>query len=234
MKYRIIRKIPRSSDDNEICKRLSVLGVATVSEVQNKQGVLVPEIRPILNDMAVSGTAITVKCFDADNLMLHAAIENIQNGDFLVVSTNQETRNGYFGELMATACKSRGASGLVIDGGVRDTSELKKIGFPVWSRYICVTGTTKCNPGWVNENIVCGGVLVKPGDYILADNDGVVVIDRASVNEVLKSAEERRDKEMITRKRLLSGESSLDIYDLRKKLEAIGVKYENTKEEVVR
>lgn len=229
MNYSVKTKIPRSPSDEQTCDRLAKFGVATVSESQKKQGVLDPAIRPVIPGRSVSGVAVTVKCFDADNLMLHLAIGECRRGDFLVVSTNTQTRNGYFGELMATSSMARGISGIVIDGGVRDTKSLIDLGFPTWSRYICVTGTSKTNPGWVNSPIECGGASVHPGDFIVADDDGVVVVPRDSVNEVLENCEERTTRENNVRQRLRNGELAIDIYDLRTTMQKIGVKREHEK-----
>ena len=229
MNYSVKNKIPRSTSDEKNCQRLAKFGVATVSECQKKQGVMDPAIRPVVPGKSVSGVAVTVKCFDADNLMLHLAIAECTKGDFLVVSTNTQTRNGYFGELMATSSIARGISGIVIDGGVRDTKSLIDLEFPTWSRYICVTGTSKTNPGWVNSPIVCGGVDVHPGDFIVADDDGVAVVPRDSVDEVLENCEDRTTRENNVRERLRNGELAIDIYDLRTNLQKIGVKFENGK-----
>ncbi|MEM0134864.1 MAG: 4-carboxy-4-hydroxy-2-oxoadipate aldolase/oxaloacetate decarboxylase [Thermoplasmatales archaeon] len=226
MSYSVNWKIPRSTEDSIICSELAQFGVATVSECQDKQGVMDPGIRPVVYGKSVSGVAVTVKCFDADNLMLHAAIGICARGDILVVSTNSQTRNGYFGELMATSSISRGIIGVVIDGGLRDTRRIRDLGFPSWSRYISVTGTSKTNPGWVNVPVVCGGIGVSPGDYIVADDDGVAVVPRGTVQEVIARCKSRVIKEEEVRKRLANGELSIDIYNLNETIKKIGVKNE--------
>ncbi len=223
MKYVIVKNIPRGSDDLEISAKLASFGVATVAESQEKQNVMDSEIRPIQLGRSITGTAVTVRTSDADNLMIHAAIEYCQKGDVLVVSTLSETRNGYFGELMATACKKRGVTGLIIDGGVRDTKQLRDIGFPVWSRYVNVTGTSKSKPGWVNVPISAGNVNVNPGDFVVADDDGVVVVRRESVREVLSNANAREDKEKLTRQKIAQGELSMDFYSLRKVIQDLHI-----------
>ncbi|MDA8054816.1 MAG: 4-carboxy-4-hydroxy-2-oxoadipate aldolase/oxaloacetate decarboxylase [Thermoplasmatales archaeon] len=208
--------MPRSGDDLEICRLLASFGVATVAESQEKQNVMDSEIRPIQTGKSIAGTAITVRSSDADNLMIHAAIEYCQKGDLLVVSTLSETRNGYFGELMATACKRKEVAGLIIDGGVRDTKRLREIDFPVWSRYVNVTGTSKSKPGWVNIPISAGNVTVNPGDFVVADDDGVVVVRRENIREILNAAKAREEKENATRQKIAKGELSMDFYSLRK------------------
>lgn len=229
MSFSFRSHIPRSADDRMISAKLASFGVATVSECYDKQGVMDPLIRPIAHGNPIAGVAVTVKCFDADNLMLHAAISICKPGDLLVVSTNTQTMNGYFGELMATSAKSIGIVGLVIDGGIRDTRALIDMEFPVWSRYICVTGTSKTNPGWVNSPIVCGGVSVLAGDFVVADDDGVVAVPRDSVGEVIEKCESRTKREDEVRERLKKGELSMNIYNLKAKMESLGVKYENEK-----
>lgn len=227
MTYKIIRDIPRSEEDESICNELANFGVATVAESQEKTGVLDSAIRPIQSGTSISGTAVTVRCADGDNLMLHAAIEYCQKGDILIVSTMSETRNGYFGELMATACKKRGVVGLIIDGGVRDTKNLREIPFPVWSRHVCVTGTSKNRAGWVNVPITCGNVTVNPGDYVTADDDGVVVTSRASVSRVTTNARKRLEKEAGVKKKIADGQLSVDFYSLRSVIEQLGIEIEN-------
>ena len=224
MTHEINKLIPRSKEDRAICSRLTSYGVATVSESQEKTNVMDPGIRPIQTGKSVSGVAVTVCTADADNLMIHAAIEYCQEGDILVISTLSETRCGYFGELMATACKMKGIAGLVIDGGVRDTKQLREMGFPVWSRYVNVTGTSKVKPGWVNTPITAGNVTIYPGDFITADDDGVVVTRRERIDEVLSAAEAREKKEEGTRKKIREGQLSVDFYSLRDILRNLNIK----------
>lgn len=225
MSYEIIRDIPRSEKDSEYCRRLAEFGVATVSEAQNKSGVMDVGISPIQRDVSVCGVAVTVECTAPDNLMIHASLETLKPGDILVVKTPTDSKNGYFGELMAHSVIRRGAVGLVIDGGVRDTKQLRELGFPVWAKYINVIGTTKKSPGNINKPIKCGEVEVNPGDYLVADDDGIVVVKRANVQTVVKNSEERVKKERITRSRIDNGELSIDFYNLRPVLEDLGVKY---------
>ena len=181
------------------------------------------DIRPVISKTSVSGTAVTVKCSDGDNLMIHAALEYCRRGDFLIVSTISTTRNGYFGELMATAAQKKGVVGIVIDGGVRDTNRLEEIGFPAWSRYVCVAGTSKMKPGWVNTPITCANVLVNAGDFVTADGDGVVVTRREDVNSVLSRAEERLRRERGVKERISRGELSVDYYSLRSVIEGLEI-----------
>jgi len=225
VKFEIVREIPRSEKDLEYCRKLAEFGVATVSEAQNKTGVMETYIQPIQRGTSVCGVAVTVDCVAPDNLMIHASLEFLRPGDILVVSTPPSSRNGYFGELMAHSAMRRGAVGLVIDGGVRDTKQLRELSFPAWARYIHVTGTTKKSPGNVNKPINCGGIEVHPGDFVVADDDGAVVVKRKDVLTVLKNSEERVKKEEVTRKRIDNGELSVDFYNLRPILQEIGVVY---------
>lgn len=227
MSFKIVKNIPHSPEDEVILSELAGFGVATVAESQDKSNVMDAAIRPIQSGKSIAGTAVTVRCADADNLMIHAAIEYCKPGDVLVVSTMSETRNGYFGELMATACKKRGVSGLIIDGGVRDTKNLRDLEFPVWSRYVCVTGTSKNRPGWVNVPITCGNVTVSPGDFITADDDGVVVTKRAAIKDVVSKARTREEKEEGVRSKIRDGQLSVDFYSLRKVIEQLGIETEN-------
>ena len=228
----VIKNIPRSPDDGKILDKLSRLSVASLAESQGKRNVMDQGIRPVISGTRVAGKAITVQCFDADNLMIHAAVEFCKKGDILVVSTLSETRNGYFGELLARSYMGAGAVGLIIDGGVRDVKDLRKIGFPVWSRYVNVVGTSKKNPGSVNVPIVCGNVKICAGDFVVADDDGVVVIERNDVYETIKKAEERDKREEETRKRIERGELGVDFYGLRKVITSLGIEYLDNIEEI--
>jgi 4-hydroxy-4-methyl-2-oxoglutarate aldolase len=216
MKPVVVREIARPSA--EIVKRLGELGVATVHEAQSRTGLMRPYMRPIYPSARVAGSAITVLCHPGDNLMIHVALDVAQPGDVLVVATLSESTDGMFGELLATSCQARGVLGLVIDAGVRDVADLTSMNFPVWSKAISAQGTVKATPGSVNVDIVCAGAIVHPGDAIIGDIDGVVVVRRESVDEVLRSSEERAAKEAAVRKRLAAGELGLDIYNLRGKL----------------
>lgn len=223
MTYTLNKTIPRSKDDLKISNILASHGVATIAESQEKTNVMDPGIKSIQRGKSVSGVAVTVRCSDADNLMIHAAIEYCNKGDILVVSTMSETRCGYFGELMATACKRRGVAGFVIDGGVRDTKRLRDMEFPVWSRYVNVMGTSKNRPGWVNVPITAGNVLINPGDFVTADDDGIVVTRREDVNSVLDAAKARENREEATRKKIENGELSVDFYSLREVMSKLNI-----------
>lgn len=228
MKPRIIRSISRA--DAGVIRLLGELGVATVHEAQSRTGLMQPYMRPIYTAARVAGPAITVLCPPGDNLMIHAAIEVCRAGDVLVVATMAEADGrswGMFGDLLATSCRGRGIAGLVIDSGVRDTADLRAMQFPVWSKTIFAQGTVKAGAGSVNIPIVCAGAQVDPGDVIIGDADGVVVVKRSAAAEAAKTGEERRVKEVRTRARLTAGELGIDIYGLRDKLAALGVEYED-------
>jgi 4-hydroxy-4-methyl-2-oxoglutarate aldolase len=223
MKPVIKRSIERP--DSAAVRLLGELGVATVHEAQNRSGLMRPYMRPIYPAARVAGPAVTVSCQPGDNLMIHASIDVVQPGDVLVVAPTAESSDGMFGELLAESCRAHGVVGLVIDAGVRDVSELTAMAFPVWSQAISAQGTVKATAGSVNILIVCAGALVRPGDVIVGDQDGVVVVPREQAQEVAKLGEQRRAKEERTRERLRSGEKGLDIYGLRAKLKELGVEY---------
>jgi len=226
MKPIIVKEIPRSPEDSKIAETLKELGVATIAEAQEKTGLLDPSIRPIQQGVRIAGTAITVKCFDGDNLMLHAALEFAKPGDIIMLTTySGNSMHGMFGELLALECQVMGIVGLITDAGVRDVNSLRQMKFPVWSKYITALGTSKNRPGWVNVPITIGGVLVKPGDFVVADDDGVVVIQRERVKEVLENAKKRAENEEKTRKRILAGELTLDIYNFRSMIKSLGIEY---------
>ena len=210
------------ADDRAIA-RLAECGVATVHEAQARTGLLAPYIRPIDNAARVAGSAVTVLCGAGDNLMIHAALAVVQPGDVLVVATTSESTHGMFGELLGESCRARGVAGLVIDAGVRDTVELRATGFPVWSRAISAQGTSKTFPGTVNMRIVCAGASVSPGDVVIGDADGVVIVPREMASAVADAADQRLAREKETRARLRAGELGLDIYGLRGVLAARGV-----------
>jgi 4-hydroxy-4-methyl-2-oxoglutarate aldolase len=223
MKAIIVRNVERP--DASLIRRLGEFGVATVHEAQGRTGLLRPYMRPIFLGARIAAPAVTVLCHAGDNLMIHAAIEVCKPGDVVVVATKSESTDGMFGELLATSFQAHGIAGLVIDAGVRDVAELTAIGFPVFSKAICAQGTVKETAGSVNVDIVCAGALVRPGDVIVADIDGVVVVPRRAVAKVVTRCEERSAKEAKTRERLRSGELGMDIYGLRGKLQALGVEY---------
>jgi 4-hydroxy-4-methyl-2-oxoglutarate aldolase len=217
----IVRTIARA-DPGDI-RRLGASGVATVHEAQGRSGLLRPYMRPIYPEARVSGSAVTVLCAPGDNLMIHAAIAVVRPGDVLVVTTFSESTDGMFGELLAESCRAHGVAGLVIDAGVRDTAEITALGFPVWSKAISAQGTVKAIAGSVNVPIVCAGAAVTPGDVIIGDADGVVVVPRDSAGAVAAAADQRLAKEERTRARLKTGELGLDIYGLRDVLAQRGV-----------
>ena len=223
MRHRIVKKIQRA--DAEVIKSLSEQGVATIHEAQGRTGLLNPYMRPIYSSARVAGSAITVSCQPGDNLMIHAAIEVCQPGDVLVVTTTSESTDGMFGELLATSCQAHGIVGLVIDAGVRDVTDLTAMNFPVWSKAISAQGTVKATAGSVNIDVVCAGAIVRPGDVIVGDADGIVVVKRELAAEVAELGKKRLEKEQKSRERLRAGELGLDFYGLRAKLKELGVEY---------
>lgn len=223
MKHRIVRNIRRA--DAESVAILGRLGVATVHEAQARTGLMQPYLRPIYNSARVAGPAVTVLCQAGDNLMIHAAVELCQAGDVLVVTTTSESTDGMFGELLATSLRSRGVAGLIIDAGVRDVADLTSMDFPVWAKAISAQGTVKATAGSVNVPVTCGGQLVRPGDAIIGDVDGVVVVPREDVAEVAVASQQRIAKEEKNREKLRAGGIGLDMYGLRAKLKDLGVVY---------
>jgi len=223
MKDRVVRNISRAS--TELIAALGEQGVATIHEAQGRTGLMKPYIRPIYATARVAGSAVTVLCHPGDNLMIHAAIEVCRRGDVLVVATKSESTDGMFGELLATSCRAHGIAGLVIDAGVRDVADLTDMHFPVWSKAISAQGTVKASPGSVNVDIVCAGAMVHPGDVLVGDQDGVVIVSRDAAAEVVRLSAARIEKEQRSRKRLQGGELGLDFYDLREKLKELGVEY---------
>ena len=223
MPHKIVRSIPRP--DPQAVKQLGELGSATVHEAQGRTGVMFPYMRPIYPSARVSGPAVTVLCHPGDNLMIHASVEVCKPGDVLVVVTTSESSDGMFGYLLGTSCQAHGVAGLIIDAGVRDTAELTAIKFPVWAKAISPQGTVKASPGSVNVPVVCAGMLVNPGDVIVGDADGVVVVPRATAAGVAKAGQQRVAKEEKTRERLAAGELGVDFYGLRAKLKELGVEY---------
>lgn len=223
MKPTIVRKVVRA--EAAIVETLGNLGVATVHEAQMRTGLMRPYMRPIYPTAKAAGTAITISCHPGDNLMIHAAIEFCQKGDILLVATTSESTDGMFGELLAESARAHGVVGLVIDAGVRDVRDLTEMDFPVWSKAISAQGTVKATGGSVNVPIICAGAIVHPGDVIVADADGVVVVKRQTAGDVARMAQERFTKEQKTRERLKAGELGLDFYGLRSKLTELGVRY---------
>ena len=223
MKPTIVRNIRRT--DADVIRTLGQHGVATVHEAQARSGLMRPYMRPIYPSARAAGSALTVLCAPGDNLMIHAAIEVCQPGDILVVSTTSESTDGMFGELLAVSARAHGAVGLIIDAGVRDVADLTKMEFPVWSKAVSAQGTVKATAGSVNIPIVAAGALVNPGDVIVADVDGVVIVPRERAADVVRLGEERLLKEEKSRQRLRNGELGLDFYGLRAKLTELGAQW---------
>jgi 4-hydroxy-4-methyl-2-oxoglutarate aldolase len=223
LKPTIVRKIPRA--ETSVIRTLGELGVATVHEAQGRTGLMRPYMRPIYPSAKIGGSALTISCQPGDNLMLHAAMEVCQPGDVLVVTTTSESTDGMFGELLGVSAQAHGVAGLIIDAGVRDVADLTAIAFPVWSKAVSAQGTVKSTAGSVNVPVVCAGASVHPGDVIVADVDGVVVVPRQHAAEVARLGTERVAKEQKSRERLRKGELGLDFYGLRAKLAELGVQY---------
>ncbi|WP_116997288.1 4-carboxy-4-hydroxy-2-oxoadipate aldolase/oxaloacetate decarboxylase [Desertimonas flava] len=219
----VVRTIERA--DPSVIDELGEAGTATVHEAIGRRGYVGPHITPIQRDTRIAGSAITVLSHPGDNIMIHAAVEVCQPGDVLVVVNTAPSTHGMFGELLATSLAARGVRGLVIDAGVRDTRELRAMGFPVWAQHVSCQGTVKATPGSVNVPVVLGGVTVGPGDVVCADDDGVVVVPVPEAAWALDQTRARLAKEAATRQRLAAGELGVDIYGLRAKLTELGVEY---------
>ncbi|MFJ8493993.1 4-carboxy-4-hydroxy-2-oxoadipate aldolase/oxaloacetate decarboxylase [Streptomyces sp. NPDC094038] len=209
---------------------LAGFGVATVSEAMGRTGLLGPGIRPVQQGVRVAGTAVTVLSWPGDNLMIHAAVEQCGEGDILVVTTTSPCTDGLFGELFATALKQRGVRGVVLNTGIRDTQELRDMGFAAWSRAVSAQGTVKATGGSVNVPIAIDGQVINPGDAILADDDGVVVVPRERVRETAGRSAAREAKEAATRAAFVEGRLGLDRYGLRETLTRLGVEYQTYEE----
>lgn len=219
----VVRTIERAPLD--VVDQLAPIGTATVHEAIGRRGYVGPDLQPIQQGVRVAGNAVTVLSHPGDNMMLHAAVEVCQPGDVLAVATTAPSTHGMFGDLLAASLMTRGVRGLIIDAGVRDTHDLRAMGFPVWTRHVSCQGTVKNTPGSVNVPIVLGGQVVQPGDVLCADDDGVVVVARAEAEWALERSNARLETEEGTRARLEAGELGLDFYGLRDKLHELGVEW---------
>jgi 4-hydroxy-4-methyl-2-oxoglutarate aldolase len=229
MKTVVVRNIKRT--EPELVKRLGALGVATAHEAYGRFGLMKPYLRPVWSGAETAGTAVTVLTQPGDNWMIHVAVEQCRPGDILVVGCTTDNTDGMFGDLLATSLMVRGVKGLVIDAGVRDAKTLREMGFPVWSKAISAKGTVKATLGAVNVPVVCAGINVKPGDAVVADDDGVVVIGRKDAADVVAKGEKRVADEDGKRKQLAAGVLGLDMYNMREPLAKAGLVYVDELEE---
>jgi 4-hydroxy-4-methyl-2-oxoglutarate aldolase len=223
MKTVVVRNIQRA--DADVVKRLGALGASTVHEAYGRIGLMKPYLRPVWAGGEAAGTAVTVLAHPGDNWMIHVAVEQCRPGDVLVVGCTSDNTDGMFGDLLATSLKARGVTGLVIDAGCRDVKSLREMGFPVWSKAISAKGTVKATLGAVNIPVVCAGINVQPGDAVIADDDGVVVVQKKHAGEVAAKGEKRQADEEGKRKQLASGVLGLDMYNMREPLAKAGLVY---------
>jgi 4-hydroxy-4-methyl-2-oxoglutarate aldolase len=219
----VVKQIERA--DSALIAQFARAGVATVHEAQQRQGLLNVRIRPIQQGVAIAGSAVTVLVSPGDNWMFHVAVEQCQPGDVLLVAPTSDCHDGFFGDLLATSLKARGVVALVGDIGIRDSQTLREMGFPVWSRAVFAQGTVKATLGSVNVPILCAGQLIYPGDIVVADDDGVVIVPRADANNVAEATQQRVTNEESKRVRLAAGELGLDIYQMRGALAEKGLRY---------
>jgi 4-hydroxy-4-methyl-2-oxoglutarate aldolase len=230
MKPVVVRNIKRA--DAKALATMEALGVSTVHEALGRSGLMKPYIRPIWAGASIAGPAVTILAQPGDNWMIHVAVEQCQKGDIVVLGCTADNTDGMFGDLLATSLKARGVKGLIIDAGCRDVATLKEMGFPVWSRAISAKGTVKATLGAVNIPVVCAGVNVIPGDAVVADDDGVVIVPAKLAAEVAAKAQKRSDDEEAKRAKLASGVLGLDMYNMREPLAKAGLVYVDNPEDV--